>query len=158
MSSSILSSSSRLDILKSVIDINIEYNGFKYKNEIYKCNEDVVINIDNRNAIAKIIQIFPINGISENYIWPSIKVKWYYTKNDIINLNYKKQTNNISFDYFNKIISEYELFSSNHTDVVNIESIISKCQVLKLEEYELLEEVDHNVYFSRSHYDPINVF
>lgn len=152
-----MSNKSRLEVLKSIIDVNVEYNGFKFKNDIYYLNDDVVINIDNRTAIAKIIQIYPINGISENYIWPSIKVKWYYTKSDIINLNYKKQTNNIAFENFSRIISEYELFTSNHTDTVNIESIITKCTVLTFENYEVLEEIERNVYFTRSHYDPINV-
>ena len=47
------------------------------------------------------------------------------------------------------------MFKSTHTDIVYIESISSKCNVLTFEEYDKIDEPDPNIFFTRASYDPI---
>ncbi len=76
-------------------------------------------------------------------------MNWYYRKSDL--LADKKILSKIKIDS----ISNYELFSSSHKDIIFIETVIAKCLVLSFEEYELLEALNENTYFSRASYDPI---
>ena len=94
------------------------------------------------------IEIIPNKGSYKLEYWPTIKVQWYYKKKDVDlvknNLNEKKLSS----------ISEYEVFKTNHYDVIFIETIIGKCLILTFEEYESQIEVNNNVFYSRYGYDP----
>lgn len=101
--------------------------------------------------LAKILKIKPTHGISKYIYWPSIQVQWYYRKSDI-----EQEARNIHGIKLSSI-SDYELFPSNHKDYIFMETIVSKCYVLKFSEYEKLDDINSNVYFSRAHYDPVKV-
>ncbi len=48
----------------------------------------------------------------------------YYKKSDI-----NREKNGLKEDFLFNSISEYEVFKSNHTDIIYIETIISACKV-----------------------------
>ena len=50
-------------------------------------------------------------------------------------------------------ISEYELFPSNHKDIIYIESIINKCNVYTYEEYDNISDPSEFTFFTRANYE-----
>jgi hypothetical protein len=76
--------------------------------------------------IGKITKIVPQNGIKKYPYWPSIQVEWYYKKKEI-----NREMNGLNDKRFS-CISEFEVFKSNHRDIIFIETIIAKCQVFFL--------------------------
>ena len=50
-------------------------------------------------------------------------------------------------------ISESELFKSNHLDIIKIESILRKCQILSISEYDKCEDLSEDTFFSRASFD-----
>lgn len=131
---------------------NVKFSKFKYRNEVYSVGEKVLIsNGGSDYSIAKIIKILPLKGINRNSYWPSIQIEWYYRKSDL-----NKDSEKI-LGYNQNYISDFELFESNHKDVIFIESIIGKCQVISFEDYDNLNEITGNIFFSRSKFDPIKV-
>lgn len=128
------------------------YSKVRINGEIYSVGDDVHI-CDNGNdyLIAKIIKIKPTKGISKYPYWPTVLVQWYYRKSDI-----ETVAGDIPGLKIN-CISDYELFSSNHKDYIFIETIVSKILVLKFNQYEKLNDINGNVYFTRAFYDPVKV-
>eukprot|EP01024_Parvocaulis_polyphysoides_P064065 TRINITY_DN742_c2_g1_i7.p1 TRINITY_DN742_c2_g1~~TRINITY_DN742_c2_g1_i7.p1 ORF type:complete len:378 (-),score=75.82 TRINITY_DN742_c2_g1_i7:75-1208(-) len=51
---------------------------------------------------------------------------------------------------------EKELFKSTHVQQISLDTVLGKCQVLSLEAYEGLSEVDDTIFFSRFTYHPID--
>eukprot|EP01023_Acetabularia_acetabulum_P004835 TRINITY_DN12038_c0_g1_i1.p1 TRINITY_DN12038_c0_g1~~TRINITY_DN12038_c0_g1_i1.p1 ORF type:complete len:357 (+),score=62.94 TRINITY_DN12038_c0_g1_i1:388-1458(+) len=51
---------------------------------------------------------------------------------------------------------EKELFKSTHLQQISLDTVLGKCQVLSLEAYEGLSEVDDTVFFSRFTYHPVD--
>jgi hypothetical protein len=148
----ILESGDKLKRVKEVIGSKSNFKKFKFNNEIYSVGDDIQIHDDtNECLVAKIVKILTFNGSSKYPYWPTIEVQWYYRKTDII--KDVKFINKFKID----CISNYELFNSNHKDTIFIETIIGKCTVLTLDEYELLDEVNGNIYYTRAFYDPIKV-
>lgn len=79
-----------------------------------------------------------------------VVVQWYYKKTD---LDMKKL--NISEDDA-KFIGENEVFQTNHQDKVFADSIIAKCNVFTIKEYDELESIDFNTtFFTRASYCPV---
>ncbi len=76
----------------------------------------------------------------------------YYKKFDI-----DREKNNLLDNEKYDSISDYEVFKSNHKDIIFIETIVSTCNVYSFEEYEKQERHSNTTYFSRASYDPINV-
>lgn len=143
----------KLETLKKYININKEYKKFKYNDEIYSVGDNILIcDYNSNHLIGKIMKINNFNGIRKDFYWPSIQINWYYKKEDIMELS-KNIIGGINMDS----ISNYEVFNSNHSDFIFIETIISKCEVLSFKDYENLEEINSNVYFSRAFFDPIKV-
>lgn len=101
-------------------------------------------------SIAKLLEIIPFHGIKKHSQWPTIKIQWFYAKQDI---NRTKTGLNEEKDFTS--ISDYELFNSPHQDVIYIETVVCKCYVLPLEDYLKLEEPTDIIYFYRADYDPI---
>ena len=141
----------KLDKIKYIINLHKTYNSFKINNCIYYINDIVLIFGEPENLIGKIIKIIPNNGLKEFPFWPCVLVSWCYTKKD---LNRKK--NNLLDKKNYDSISDYELFPTNHKDIIYIESIITKLKVYTYEQYEELNEnneLTDLIYFSRAKYD-----
>lgn len=100
-------------------------------------------------SVGKLERVIPANGCKRITYWPTIEVSWYYRKKDI-NREKNYLTEQRRFD----AISDFEVFKSNHKDIIYIESIINKCWVYTLEEYEKLEEFGQSTFFTRASYDP----
>ena len=113
-----------LEKLKKYIDADLNYDSIKFRNIIFKIGDVLLIQASEENLIGELIKIIPNNGIKEYPFWPTIQVKWYYKKKDIN----RKKNNLLNQQNFDSI-SDYELFPSNHKDIIYIESIINKCKV-----------------------------
>lgn len=128
---------------------SFSYSAVKYNSNIYNIGDKLIINGNKDNLIGELVRIIPNNGIKTNPCWPSIEVQWYYKKSDIN----RKKNNLTNVDMFNSI-SDYEVFPTNHKDIIYIESVIGKCEVYTYEEYENLSEHTEKTFFSRARYDP----
>ena len=130
---------------------SVSYSAVKYNSNIYHIGDNLLIYGKNDTLIGKLVRIIPNNGIKSNPCWPSIEVQWYYKKNDIN----RKKNNLLNLDMYNSI-SDYELFPTEHRDVIVIETVIGKCEVYTYEEYENLSEHTEKTFFSRASYDPLS--
>ena len=125
---------------------------FKINNEVYSVGECVqIFDEGQEHLVAKIIKILPANGIQKYSYWPTIEIQWYYRKSDIAKDS--KLIPGLKLE----CISDYEVFESNHKDVIFIETIVGKCSILRFEEYEQLDEINGNMFYKRAFYDPIKV-
>ena len=137
-----------LEKLKKYIDSDLNYDSIKFRNIIFKIGDVLLIQASEENLIGELIKIIPTNGIKEYPFWPTIQVKWYYKKKDI---NRKK--NNLQNQQNYDALSEYELFPSNHKDIIYIESILNKCKVYSYEEYDAIVDPPDLTYFTRANYE-----
>ena len=137
-----------LEKLKKYVDSELNYDSIKFRNIIFKIGDVLLIQASEENLIGELVKIIPTNGIKEYPFWPTIQVKWYYKKKDI---NRKKNnlTNQQNFD----ALSEYELFPSNHKDIIYIESILNKCNVYSYEEYDNIADPPDLTFFTRANYE-----
>lgn len=142
------------DILHKTLSKKRTYTKFKYKGEIYKIGDSMMIQDQGgKYSIAKLLSIIPSSGIKEHSLWPSIKVQWYYSKTDI-----NREKNGLNEDINYNSLSNFEVFNSPHTDIIYIETVVCKCFVVSLEDYCKLEEPSEVTYFQRAEYDPIKQF
>ena len=137
-----------LEKLKKFVDSNLTYDSIKFRNIIFKIGDVLLIQASEEHLIGELIKIIPINGIKEYPFWPTVQVKWYYKKKDIN----RKKNNLLNEQNFNSI-SDYELFPSNHKDIIYIESIINKCKVYTYEEYDNIKDPSDFTFFSRAKYE-----
>ena len=137
-----------LEKLKKYVDSNLSYDSIKFRDIIFKIGDVLLIQASEENLIGELIKIIPINGIKEYPFWPTVQVKWYYKKKDI---NRKK--NNLLNQQNFYSISDYELFPSNHKDIIYIESIINKCKVYTYEEYDNISDPSDFTFFTRAKYE-----
>ena len=137
-----------LEKLKKYVDSNLTYDSIKFRDMIFKVGDVLLIQASEENLIGELIKIIPINGIKEYPFWPTVQVKWYYKKKDI---NRKK--NNLLNQQNYDSLSDYELFPSNHKDIIYIESIINKCKVYTYEEYDNIADPSDLTFFTRAKYE-----
>lgn len=121
----------------------------KYNNIVYSIGDVVEVMIYDypSNSIAQIVKIVFGEELGKNSFWPMIKVKWYYSKNDLLNEGVLKDAN---------FISNYEVFSSIHQDPIFVETIVKKVKVIPFSEYEKLNsciDFTEDLYFTRASYD-----
>ncbi|XP_071699612.1 chromatin remodeling protein EBS-like [Rutidosis leptorrhynchoides] len=92
---------------------------------------------DKPNCIAKIEKILTANG----RINPRVKVeiRWFYRQEDAIG-------GRKSFH------GTKELFSSDHVDTQSVDTIVEKCNVYSMDEYNNLDKVEENDFFCRFEY------
>lgn len=141
----------KLTKMKELIG-HTKFSKFKYRNEVYSIGEKIMVsNGGSDYSVAQIIKVLPLKGISRSSYWPSIQIEWYYRKSDL-----NKDSSSI-VGYNANFISEFEVFKSNHKDTIFIESILGKCQIISFEKYDCLNEINGNIFFCRSKYDPIKV-
>lgn len=137
-------------IIEQFISKSISYTKFKYNSVIYTIGDCLFIkDSDNSFSIGELVKIIPSNGIKSMPYWPTIRVKWYYKKTEI---NWEE--NGITSAFYDAI-SEYEVFKSNHYDTIFIESVLCKCKVLPIKEYQIQEENSDIIFFTRARYDPL---
>ena len=137
-----------LEKLKQYVDSSLSYDSIKFREIIFKIGDVLLIQSPEENLIGELIKIIPINGLKEYPFWPTVQVRWYYKKKDI---NRKK--NNLLIQQNFDSISDYELFPSNHKDIIYIESIINKCKVYSYEEYDNITDPPDYTYFTRAKYE-----
>ncbi len=102
--------------------------------------------------VGKLIKIITNGGFKKYPYWPTIQVQWYYKKIDI-----NREKNGLKDDTIFNSISDYELFKSNHTDTIFVETVMGPCKIYTYEQYESLEEHTNSTFFCRASYDPIKV-
>lgn len=119
------------------------YSKIKYNNTIYSLGDAVEIQDSTSNliSIAIIRKIVHTNQHLKNKHWPMIEVERIFTKQDLISLNC---LSNASF------VGSFEVFRSDAKDLIFIESIKQKAQLLSLDEYQTLEVLNEGVYYSRA--------
>lgn len=139
-----LSSSASLNFIQR--NLKKKCSKFRFQGEVYS-EGDIVMLSDGKDGyfIAKIIRFIPQGGIAAYKNWPTIRVKWYYRKSDILKWVFLEE------DY-GDYLSEYEVFMSDHSENVIIESIISKCSVMTIDDYEKHPN-DSNIFFTRAAYN-----
>ena len=137
-----------LEKMKKYIDSNWSYDSIKFRDNIFKLGDVLLIQASEENLIGELIKIIPSNGIKEYPFWPTVQVKWYYKKKDIN----RKKNNLLNQQNFDSI-SDYELFPSNHKDIIYIESIINKCKVYSYEEYDNIADPSDFTFFTRAKYE-----
>ena len=137
-----------LEKLKKYVDTSLSYDSIKFRDIIFKIGDVLLIQSSDENLIGELIKIIPSNGIKEYPFWPTVQVKWYYKKKDIN----RKKNNLLSQQNFDSI-SDYELFPSNHKDIIYIESIINKCKVYTYEEYDNIADPSDYTFFTRAKYE-----
>lgn len=141
----------KLEAIQKIINPTINYDKVKIHSQTFSIGDNLLIFSSNENLIGELIKIIPNNGIKEYPFWPCIQVKWYYKKSDIN----RKKNNLLDERNFNSI-SEYELFSTNHKDIVFIETILMKVNIYSYDEYDSMEEHNDYTFFTRAKYDPGN--
>lgn len=134
--------------ISDIVDSTITYTKFKFQGIIYSIGDNVSVkdNIkDSNHQIVKIASIIPSKGIDECPFWPCIEVHPYYSKRDII----------VSIEE-SKAISDNELFLSDRSNKIFIETVNRKVTVLTLEDYAKLTEIEEDTYFTRAMYSPLS--
>lgn len=121
----------------------------KYNNIIYSIGDVVEVMMYGypNNSLAEITKVVIGQELGKNSFWPMVKVKWYYSKNDLFNEGALKDVD---------FISNYEVFSSTHQDPIFVETIVKKVKVIPFLEYEQLttcNEFTEDLYFTRASYD-----
>lgn len=117
-----------------------EYRKLKYKNKIYSLGEILLIrnyedpNNDFLGILKKIMKVQIEGSLSI-----LVEIQWYYRKSDLP----KK------YSGFMDDISESEVFLTDHKDITSVECINGICSVLSYEEYEALNEIPVNTFFTR---------
>ena len=137
----------KIEIIYNLIYPEMSYDTIKFQSNYYSIGDLLIIYDQKENLIGELLRIIPNHGIKSNPYWPTIEVQWLYKKTDI---NLKK--NNLLVQKNYNSISDYELFPTNHKDIIFIEAILGKCEVYSYEDYENLEEHTENTFFSRAKY------
>ena len=145
---SITSISKNHQAITNFIIHNSPYTQFKFNSVIYSIGDCMKIkDVSNTFSIGKLIRIIPTKGIKSIPFWPSIEVQWFYKKNEI-----DLSKNGIDQRTYDNI-SDYELFSSSHKDIILTETVISPCKVLSFEDYQNIEDNTDTIFFTRANYD-----
>lgn len=117
----------------------------KFKGQIYNVGDCLMLRESNvKILVCKLLEIIPSGGIPNYEEWPSIRVQWYYhwSELDLVNLGIKEQ----DFIY----LGENELFYSDHSETVYIDSILGKCEVFSIQDYDSIDTIEDNAYYSRA--------
>lgn len=145
---SISSISKNHQAITNFIIHNSPYTQFKFNSTVYSIGDCMKIKDESNSfSIGKLIKIIPTKGIKTLPFWPSILVQWFYKKSEI-----DLTQNGIDQPTYDSI-SDYEVFSSSHRDIILIETVISPCRVLSLEDYQKMDNNNDLTFFTRANYD-----
>lgn len=138
----------KIEAISDYILKNSPYTQFKFNSIIYSIGDCLMIRDEINNfSIGKLLEIIPLKGIKSIPFWPSIKVQWYYRKNEIELA--KNGIDKLNYDH----ISDFCVFGSNHTDIILIESVICPCKILSLDEYQVNQENNEATFFFMGNYN-----
>ncbi|KEJ83104.1 PHD-finger family protein [Oxytricha trifallax] len=122
-----------------------KFKKFQYQEQIFQVGDVCRFFNENGDLIGKIMEVLSTDPKDQDF--GKLRVQWYYYKKD---LNQKQiKLSNKQFD----AISDVEIFPTNHFDKTFVQTINAKCTVKTLEEYEQLEQVGEDTYFTRASYD-----
>ena len=118
--------------IRKIVHPDTKYTKIKYKQDIYSLGDNLLVREGTDSfLIGKLISIIPSNGNKQYSYWPTIEVQWYeicscryYKKSDI-----NRERNGLTSEEKFNSISEFEVFRSDHKDVIFIETIMSTCTV-----------------------------
>jgi hypothetical protein len=140
-----------MEKIRKVVSTTISYDKVKYKSETYQLGDCLMIrDFGEGYLIGKLIKVVQEDGFKKYPWWPTIQVQWYYKKSDI-----NREKNGLADDKMFNSISDFEVFKSNHCDIIFIETVMSKCKIYSYEEYESLREHTQSTFFCRASYDPV---
>ena len=113
-------------------------------NLYFKNDYVTVLNADDVSGqfVAKLLKIIKIQ---KSPVLNIASVQWYYRKTDM-------NTKSLKPSEF-VLISDYQVFPTNHYDFIYIESLNGKCEIISYDEYDSNPSVSNNVYFQRASYD-----
>ncbi|CAI2364815.1 unnamed protein product [Moneuplotes crassus] len=113
----------------------------------YHCLD--VVKIKQNEFSTYVAKILKIMSRSADKDIPCAQVQWYYKKGDmnfdILRLSEADQV----------FIGDNEVFPTNHKDIIPLESIICKVQVLHLSEYQDCSLVNQSIFYTRAKFDVI---
>ena len=118
---------------------------FKYKDQLFNTGDCLMLRESNvKILVCRLLEIIPKGGIKEYEEWPSIKVQWYYhwSELDLEGLDIPKENQ--------KYLGDNELFFSDHIETVYIDSVLGKCDVSTIQEYDNLDNINDENYFTRT--------
>jgi len=124
------------------------YKLVKYKGNIYHLEDTLLIRNEadvNSDFICRLLRIIRPLKPESLKVLAFLEVQWFYRKSDLP----KK------YNAYNKSISKYEVFLSTHRDFVMVDCINGVCQVLTLEDYDKLNVITPNTFFTRASYDVV---
>ena len=128
------------------------YKKFMFAGVIYSIGEFAMFRETQKSTIVgRILRIIEEGGCKQHPKQPMIQVQWYYKKSDLdmSKLGISEQDR--------EFIGENELFPTMHHDKVFADTIVSKCQVYSIKQYDDLESIDFNTtYFTRATYCPLS--
>eukprot|EP00347_Sterkiella_histriomuscorum_P012549 403368140 len=121
------------------------YTKFQYKDQVFMVGDVCRFYNEQRDLIGKILQIASTDQNHKDF--GKLKVQWYYYKSD---LNFKKL--GIS-EKDQAQICDQELFPTTHTDLVYVQSLNGKCNIVTLDEFEQLKAANNDTFFTRADFD-----
>jgi hypothetical protein len=111
--------------IRNLVSPDLTYGKIKYKSDVYSLGDCLMIRDVNEGfLIGRLIKILQCNGFKKYPWWPTIQIQWYYKKSDV-----NKQKNGFDDDSIYNSISDFEVFKSNHLDIIFLETVIGKCKV-----------------------------
>jgi hypothetical protein len=114
----------------------VEFKTLKLNEETYNIGDVVMIKeYADDTCYGTLVRIWK----AKDKVDPLARVRWFYKSSDIFGEDYD-------------FISRYELFDSDHEQDIWVVCLYGKASVLSFDDYHSLDEVDDDVFFTRSKY------
>lgn len=124
-----------MDVPKNAKEI-VEYKNIILRKEQYSINDSIsILENNDKTSYGKILKIWQDKKTFKSFL----TITWFYRPEEV-------------FKKIPDFISEAELFESDNSQDIPVESIIEKIEVLPLATYHLQDEVESNTFFSRACY------
>ena len=69
----------KLEKIKKIVSPHIEYTKIKYKSDIYKTGDAILVrDLNDGFLVAKLSRIIQFNGFKKYPFWPTVEVQWYF--------------------------------------------------------------------------------
>ena len=135
-------------IKKDQVEKNKKYSKFQYRDQVFQIGDSCKFWMGDKHGdvMGKILGICTTDQKHPDF--GKLNVAWYYFKNELdfktLGLKQKEQ---------DAIAEHQEIFLTNHTDKVWVQSINAKIEILSLEEFDKLSVVPPTSYLCRADYD-----
>lgn len=115
----------------------VQFERLIYDKTEYLIGDSVIIKRKGADTgFGKIKKIWRDKKINDGFI----KIRWYYTPHQL-------------FKDVPDFISHAELFESDHSEQLSVQTILGKIEVMSIEKYLHQNKTDNNIYFVRAFYD-----